>query len=92
MSSPNSHEEGVFTFVRTAKQTGGSAMKTPLKKPNKAAIAMMPPALATAIMHRHNTAQMRAPGAIRLSGPVVSDMAFGTVRPNTDAAFSIGTM
>jgi len=71
--------------------TGGSAMNTPEKKPNRTAMTTIPATLSTAIKQKQRILQARAPGPIRLSEPVLSEMAFGTVLPNTEAALRMGT-
>ena len=58
-------------------ETGGSAMNTPLKKPNNIARIIMEASDDTAIMQKIAIPTMIPPGAMRFSGPVKSDRAVG---------------
>lgn len=75
----------------TAKMTGGSAIKTPEKKPNRTAMMTIPATLSTAIRQKQRILQARAPGPMRLREPVLSEIALGTVLPKTEAALRMGT-
>lgn len=66
-------------------------MNTPEKKPNNTAMMTMPATLSTAIKQKQRILHARAPGPIRLREPVLSEMAFGTVLPKTEAALRMGT-
>lgn len=81
----------VLSAVRLKKQTGGSAMKMPEKKPNNKACTTIPPRLVTAMLQKTRMLQMKAPGMMTLRGPILSERMFGRVRPNTEPAFRMGT-
>ena len=75
-----------------AKQTGGNATMTPLKKPVTTVSTTIPAALVTPSIQKTVMLKISAIGTNVLNTPIRSDTALGAILPKTDAALKMATM